>query len=209
MTLNNFINYVYKNQNRGQNSNDKNDKNDKNQNVELEIRFGKYSNVSSNINIKTFTQILQLRGVRKYTLIKERILDSDVKERYIYKHNDIKSLFSKLKTYITKTPEELESAVKSTISSTIKTQPVEKHFMVKDRIKKPISGVNYKIALLSETITSHNPESQKSQKSQKSQISRYKLRCNWLDKMWMYDVPSYFIAMKKIQIYVEFISKLR
>lgn len=178
MTLINFINYVYQNQSQPI------------QNIELEIRFGKYSNVSSNINIKTFAQIFQLdKGDKKYSLIKERILDSNVKERCIYKHANIKLLFSKLKTYIDKSPDELKSDVKSVIDTTLKTQPVEKHFMTKDRIKKPISGTNYKIALLNEKITDYNPEMKS---SKKSEVSRYKLRCNWLNKMWVYDITILF-----------------
>jgi hypothetical protein len=187
MTLNNFIDYVYKNKSHDE------------QNIELEIRFGKYSNVSSNINIKTFTQIFQLDGSnKKYTLIKERILDSNVKERSVYKNDNIKTLFSKLKTYIDKSPDDLKSDIKSVIDMTLKTPPVETHFMTKDRIKKPISGANYKIALLNEKITNNNfstknykPES-KLKHVKKSEISRYKLRCNWLNKMWLYDITILF-----------------
>jgi hypothetical protein len=189
MNLNNFIEYVYKNDHQN------------NQNIELEIRFGKYSNVSSNINIKTFTQIFQLYGDnKKYTLIKERILDSNVKERHIYKNDVIKTLFTKLKTYIDKPPDDLKGAVKSVIDITLKTQHTEKHFMTKDRIKKPISGTNYKIALLNEKITNrdfstknHNTDF----KSQNTEILRYKLRCNWLDKMWIYDITILFYCDNK------------
>jgi hypothetical protein len=181
MDLSNFINYVYTS---SQNTNYK-----LNENIELEIRFGKYSSVSSNINIKTFAQIYQLgQSNKKFTLIKEKIFISKVKERNVFADTgEIKQLFGNLTKLITdESP--LEDKLKHISESITKNKPIDSHFMIKDRLKKNINGVNYKIALLSEKLTNNNPEPKKS----KITANRYKFRCNWLNKMWIYDATILF-----------------
>lgn len=155
-----------------------------NKTLELEIRFGQYDRISSNMKPKTFAKIFNLTNSgKKYTFIKETIYSKNTKKRIIY--NDIngtpiKQLFDKLDPNKDILPISIND-MKKTIDIVSKQTPHEQHYISKTNVQKPISKYNYKISLVNENITQTHDDD-------KEVSCRYKMRCSWLDAMWMFDL---------------------
>jgi hypothetical protein len=159
-------------------------------NLEFEVRFGKYDKISSNIKPHTFAKILELGTgsstttacCKKYTFIHESIYASGMKKRVTYKDDagEIKKLFGKLSPGSTEGISLVQ--MQEVIDKCSRQKPIEEHCIKKDRVKKPISKPNYKIALVKEIITPSTPS------ESEPQATRYKMRCSWLDAMWMFDI---------------------
>ena len=160
-------------------------------NLEFEVRFGKYDKISSNIKPHTFAKILELGSVRstkrKYTFIQENIYASGGKKRTTYGDNagEIKKLFGKLSH---SSAEGISlTQMQEAINKFSGQKPVDEHYIKKDRVKKPVSKPNHKIALVKEVITPVGVQGDQQGESV-SHASRYKMRCSWLDAMWMFDM---------------------
>ena len=223
MNLSNLINYSM---NKSINNTDK-------YNIEFEIRFGKYNNISSNIKQNTFFKIYKLDGTNAinklkshtkiYTLTSETFFNTTDKEpirqRIIYtdSKNLIKSMFDKniiLKNSNQKNTTYMNSNQKNTTSmnsnqknttymnsnqkntneiskncimdivNTYSSQKVndgDKLYVSKSKIMKGDINNLFKAEIVGEHIHNSTPNTDEIMK-------KYKLRCSWLEDMWMYDL---------------------
>ena len=149
-------------------------------NMEFEIRFGKYNRVSSNITQNTFFKVYNMAVSKKtYTLISETFYDNKdkdpIRERLTYtaEKDLIKNMFS---SPITINHDNIKSLVKEYVS-----QPVPKTYISKNKIMRGDTTHIFKSEIVREYI--HDSVSM-----QNETIKKYKLRCSWLEDMWMYDV---------------------
>ena len=168
MSLSNLINYAMSK------SIDNNDK----YNIEFEIRFGKYNNISSNIKQNTFFKIYKLSNSNKsYELISETFFNTadkePVRQRIVYNdtNNLIKSMFNTQK---------ISNDIIMKIVDTYSRHKGDTLYISKSKIMKGDINNLFKAEIVGEHI--RNPELNKHEI-----LKKYKLRCSWLEDMWMYD----------------------
>ena len=203
MNLSNLINHAMS----------KSTDNTNNYSIEFEIRFGKYNNISSNIKQNTFFKIYKLDRINEinklkshtkiYTLTSETFFNTTDKEpirqRIVYtdSKNLIKSLFDKNTTSMNsnqKNTTSMNSNQKNTneiskncimdIVNTYLSQKVnagDQVYMSKSKIMKGEINNLFKAEIVGEHIHNSTPNTDEI-------LKKYKLRCSWLEDMWMYDL---------------------
>lgn len=164
MKLNNLLKYAFDNK-----SND---------NLECEIKFGKYNKLSSNISKNSFIGIYNRLAAKKYEVIHESIYktETDSIKKREYLPVDIKTLYKKLPKL---TNEQIQEQINMLFDTTsrIKTEYTEKKTAYKGyTTPKYKAKVNIEI----NTPTTHI--------SGKPYMIRKKCRCTSVDKFWQYDI---------------------
>jgi hypothetical protein len=192
MSLSNLINYAIS----------KSSDNTINHTLEFEIRFGKYNQISSNIKPNAFYKVYKLGNSHKtYELTTETFFNSSDKEpirhRLIYKdaNNAIKNMFDnqsnkliKRVSKINKLPNKLpiDTIVDlnpSDIMNVVKEFGIHSSdiYISKTKLMKGNSNNLYKAEIVSENI-------QESPSNKNATLKKYKLRCSWLENMWIHDL---------------------
>lgn len=167
-------------------------------NIELEIRFGKYDKISSNLSSDIFADIYKLSGSqnkhKQFYYIKESLYVND-RRRITYTdiNESIATIFDNVD--LTTISSLLELVVKFS-----KEKPTFDVIVSKNAIKKPLLGFQYKISINSENIL-------QVPKSEPNIIAyRHKFRCSWEVSSWIYDITIMLfddIATNKKKIYYE------
>lgn len=175
MSINKLINYAIQNTSHS---------------MEFEIRFGKYNRFSSNISQIIFFHILSLSGNvgKTYKLIDETFYEN-TRKRVSYEDsaNILKNLFETNKSALTKSNTKLDNISASDINkivSTYKPNKCETVFVSKNKIMRGNVAPNYKAEIVNEQTTTSIPNQST---LAKPTMRKYKLRCSWLDEMWMFD----------------------
>ena len=155
-------------------------------NMEFEIRFGKYSRVSSNIKQNIFFKVYNRAiGKKSYKLTDETFYDNKdkdpIRQRIVF--DDVKDLIKNM--YVNPkliTQDNIKSIVKAYSS-----QRVNKTYVSKTKIMKGDTTSLFKSEIVREHIHENPPN------TQNETLKKYKLRCSWLEEMWMYDLTVLFI----------------
>jgi hypothetical protein len=154
--------------------------------MEFELRFGKYSRISSNIKQNIFFKIYNRAiGKKTYKLIDETFYDTKdkdpIRQRIVYGdlNNLVKNMFC--------TPKTISLENINQIFAKYKTQSVVKTYVSKSKIMRGSTSHIYKSEIVHER-THDNPPN-----TENETLKKYKLRCSWLEDMWMYDLTILFI----------------
>jgi hypothetical protein len=160
--------------------------NTKSQNIEFEIRFGKYSRVSSNIKQNIFLKVYNSAiGKKSYKLTDETFYDTKdkdpIRQRIVF--DDVKDLIKNMYA----SPESITQDNIKRIVNEYASQKVDKTYISKTKIMKGENNHLFKSEIVMEYIHENPPN------TQNKTIKKYKLRCSWLEEMWMHDLTILFI----------------
>lgn len=151
--------------------------------MEFEVRFGKYSRISSNLSQNTFFQILALASGKSktYQMIDETFY-GDIRQRIIY--NDEAKSQPLIKKVFDNTASVAIADVKNVLSALRADSPSITKFISKDKIMRVKPTPNYKAEIVSENILN---ESEAKSQMQSPKLKKHKMRCSWVDAMWRFD----------------------
>jgi hypothetical protein len=152
-------------------------------NMEFEIKFGKYSRLSSNLTQKIFFNIMAIASgkSRSYQLIDETFYD-DIRLRVIYADSAlVKNMFDNPANISTESINKLVSTHKAQGKSITR-------FIKKEKIRqiKPVRTPNYKADIVIENILDEHAAKTKIGNTA-PKLRKYKMRCSWVDGMWRFD----------------------
>lgn len=186
----NLINYVLQNYHKFNNKNQ----------LEFEIRFGKYNRISSNIKPAAFIKLVNsYTGVKHFQLIDETIYDngkSSIKKRIHYK--DYQNLLKKSFDY-DKIDENIDEARIHELLEQLKNK--EKNpktlYISKELIGKKVSMDGYNASISTEITHDTFTE------TANILTKKIKLRCSWTDEMWIHDLTIVLIGTDTKGIFYE------